>query len=109
MDVSYLLAASGGSRRRARGGWSQSDCCTWTHRGELGPGRRRFSDHRPACGRHRARARDSISPQFEGPRMTPALLLARDFIIYWVKVSLAPVEFTYDMIEAELRRRGIDP
>ena len=41
--------------------------------------------------------------------MTPALLLARDFIIYWVKVSLAPVEFTYDMIEAELRRRGIDP
>jgi hypothetical protein len=40
--------------------------------------------------------------------MTPALLLARDIIICWVKVSLVPVEFTFDMIEAELQRRGID-
>ncbi len=41
--------------------------------------------------------------------MTQALLFARDFIIYWLKVSLAPVEITYDMIEAELQRRGVDP
>jgi hypothetical protein len=40
--------------------------------------------------------------------MTPALLLARDIIICWVKVSLVPVEFTFDMIEAELQRRGLD-
>ncbi|CCE08410.1 conserved hypothetical protein [Bradyrhizobium sp. STM 3843] len=39
--------------------------------------------------------------------MTPALLIARDFIIYWVNVSLLPVEVTFDAIEAELRRRGI--
>lgn len=41
--------------------------------------------------------------------MTSALLLAQDFIICWVKLSLAPVELTYDMIEAELQRRGVDP
>ena len=40
--------------------------------------------------------------------MTQALLLARHFIIYWVNVSLAPVELTYDMVEAELLRRGVD-
>ena len=40
--------------------------------------------------------------------MTPALLLARDLIICWVEVSLVPVEFTFEMIEAELQRRGID-
>lgn len=41
--------------------------------------------------------------------MTQALLLARHVIIYWVHLSLVPVEFTYDMIEAELERRGIHP
>ncbi|MGO4512646.1 hypothetical protein AB4Z51_37220 [Bradyrhizobium sp. 2TAF36] len=39
--------------------------------------------------------------------MTPALLLARDGIIYWVNVWLAPVECMFDMIESELVRRGI--
>lgn len=39
--------------------------------------------------------------------MTPALLLARDCIIYWVNVWLAPVECMFDMIESELVRRGI--
>jgi len=38
--------------------------------------------------------------------MMPPLLLARDLIICWVNVSLVPVEFTFDMIEAELQRRG---
>jgi hypothetical protein len=40
--------------------------------------------------------------------VTPALLFARGCIIYWVKVWLAPVEYTFDMIESELERRGID-
>jgi hypothetical protein len=40
--------------------------------------------------------------------MTPALLFARDCIICWVNVWLAPVEYTFDMIESELERRGID-
>jgi hypothetical protein len=40
--------------------------------------------------------------------MTPALLLARDSIIYWVNVWLAPVEYAFDAIESELLRRGVE-
>ena len=40
--------------------------------------------------------------------MTPALLLARDCIIYWVNVWLTPVECAFDMIESELQRREVD-
>jgi hypothetical protein len=40
--------------------------------------------------------------------MTPALLLSRDCIIYWVNVWLAPVECAFDMIESELVRRGVE-
>ena len=40
--------------------------------------------------------------------MTSALLLARDCIVYSVNVWLVPVEYTFDMIESELERRGID-
>ena len=40
--------------------------------------------------------------------MTTALLLARDCIIYWVNVWIAPVECAFDMIESELVRRGVD-
>ena len=40
--------------------------------------------------------------------MTTALLLARDCIIYWVNVWVAPVECTFNMIESELVRRGVD-
>lgn len=39
--------------------------------------------------------------------MTPALLLARDGIIYWVNVWLAPIESMFDIIETELVRRGV--
>ncbi len=39
--------------------------------------------------------------------MTPALLLARDCIIYWVNVWVAPVECVFDMIESQLVRRGV--
>jgi len=40
--------------------------------------------------------------------MTPALRLARDCIIYWVNVWLAPVECAFDMIESELQRREVE-
>ncbi|UWU94855.1 hypothetical protein [Bradyrhizobium sp. CB1015] len=39
--------------------------------------------------------------------MTPALLIARDCIIYWVNVWIAPVECVFDVIESELARRGV--
>jgi hypothetical protein len=39
--------------------------------------------------------------------MTPGLLLARDCIICWVTVWLAPVVSIFDMIESELVRRGV--
>jgi hypothetical protein len=38
--------------------------------------------------------------------MTPALLLVRDCIVYSVNVWLVPVEYAFNMIEAELVRRG---
>ncbi|MHC2336958.1 hypothetical protein [Bradyrhizobium sp. USDA 4454] len=41
--------------------------------------------------------------------MTLALLIARDCIIYWVNVWIAPVECVFDVIESELARRGIAP
>jgi hypothetical protein len=40
--------------------------------------------------------------------VTPALLLARDCIIWWVHVWLAPVEYAFDTIESELERRGVE-
>jgi hypothetical protein len=39
--------------------------------------------------------------------MTPALLLARDCIIYSVSVWLVPVECAFNLIESELVRRGV--
>jgi hypothetical protein len=40
--------------------------------------------------------------------MTPALLIARNLIVHWVTLWLAPVEYAYDMIGSELERRGVD-
>jgi hypothetical protein len=40
--------------------------------------------------------------------MTPTLLFARRAIIQWVTFWVTPFEFTFDMIDAELHRRGID-
>jgi hypothetical protein len=39
--------------------------------------------------------------------MTSGLLLARECIVCWVAVCLAPVESIFDMIESELVRRGV--
>ncbi|WP_167353992.1 hypothetical protein ACNJX9_13075 [Bradyrhizobium sp. DASA03076] len=41
--------------------------------------------------------------------MTPALLIARDCIICWVNAWIAPIEYVFDVIEAELARRGVPP
>ncbi|WP_167767602.1 hypothetical protein [Bradyrhizobium frederickii] len=41
--------------------------------------------------------------------MTPALLIARNCIICWVNVWIAPIECAFDVIESELARRGIAP
>ena len=41
--------------------------------------------------------------------MIPALLIARDCIIYWVNVWIAPVECVFNVIESELARRGVAP
>jgi hypothetical protein len=40
--------------------------------------------------------------------VTPTLLFARRVTIQWVTVWVTPIEFTFDMIEAELHRRGVD-
>jgi hypothetical protein len=39
--------------------------------------------------------------------VTSALLIARHLIILWVTVWVTPFEFTFDVIEAELHRRGV--
>jgi hypothetical protein len=39
--------------------------------------------------------------------VTPALLFARDCIIYSVNVWLLPVECVFNLIESELARRGV--
>jgi hypothetical protein len=40
--------------------------------------------------------------------VTPTLLFARRVIIQWVTFWVTPFEFTFDLIEAELNRRGVD-
>jgi hypothetical protein len=37
----------------------------------------------------------------------PALSLTRRLIIQWVTVWVTPFEFSFDLIEAELHRRGV--
>ncbi|WP_271613404.1 hypothetical protein [Bradyrhizobium sp. CCBAU 51627] len=41
--------------------------------------------------------------------MIPALLIARDCIIYWVNFWITPVECVFDVIESEIARRGVAP
>ena len=41
--------------------------------------------------------------------MTPMLIAMRATIIWWVTVSLTPIEVVHDAIEAELERRGVQP
>lgn len=41
--------------------------------------------------------------------MTDYLIAARAAIILWTNLAVMPVEIVYDAIEAELRRRGVEP
>ncbi len=41
--------------------------------------------------------------------MTPYLIAAREGIIWWVTLTLTPVEIVFDAIEAEIDRRGVSP
>jgi hypothetical protein len=53
-------------------------------------------------------ATDLTQARAEGSEVTPTLLFARRVIIQWVTFWVAPFEFTFDMIEAELYRLGVD-
>ena len=41
--------------------------------------------------------------------MTEILIAARAALILWINLAVMPAEFVFDSIEAELKRRGIDP
>jgi hypothetical protein len=56
----------------------------------------------------RARATDPTQARTEGSEVTPTLLFARRVIIQWVTFWVTPFEFTFDLIETELDRRGVD-
>jgi hypothetical protein len=53
-------------------------------------------------------ATDLTQARAEGSEVTPTLLFARRVIIQWVTFWITPFEFTFDLIEAELHRRGVD-
>lgn len=41
--------------------------------------------------------------------MTQMLIVVRDALILWVNLAVMPAELAFDTIEAELKRRGVDP
>jgi hypothetical protein len=41
--------------------------------------------------------------------MIEYLVVARAAIILWTNLAVMPVEIVFDAIEAELRRRGVEP
>ena len=41
--------------------------------------------------------------------MTDYLIAARAVIILWTNLAVMPAEVVFDVIEAELERRGIEP
>ena len=41
--------------------------------------------------------------------MTQILIVARTALILWVNLAVMPSELAFEAIEAELKRRGIDP
>jgi hypothetical protein len=48
-----------------------------------------------------------LSAPVKGSTMTTMLIAMRAAIIWWVTVSLTPIEVVYDAIEAELERRDV--
>ena len=41
--------------------------------------------------------------------MTPLLIAAREGIIWWVTLTLIPVEVVFDYLEDEIERRRMSP
>ena len=41
--------------------------------------------------------------------MTEYLIAARTVILLWTNLAVMPVEIVFDAMEAELKRRGIEP
>jgi len=107
-DADAFFTPPGKSRRRTWGSWSQCADSVWINHRKLGALHCDIFAYRHACVRNWARARHPSAYRPERTRMTPALLLARDLIICWVRVSLVSVELTFGLIEAELQRRGLD-
>jgi len=107
-DADAFFTPPGKSRRRTCGSWSQCAGSVWINHRKLSALHCDISAYRHACARNWARTRHPSAYRPEHSRLTPALLLARDLIICWVRVSLVPVELTFGLIEAELQRRGLD-
>ncbi len=108
LDAGAFFIPPGKSRRRTYSSWFQCARGAWTNNRKPDVMRYDIFAYRFARARNQAAACHPSAYQSERARMMPPLLLARDLIICWVNVSLVPVEFTFDMIEAELQRRGID-
>jgi hypothetical protein len=49
----------------------------------------------------------NLSASAEEAAMTTILVAMRAAIIWWVSVSLMPIEVVYDAIESELERRDV--
>ena len=41
--------------------------------------------------------------------MTPFLILARATIIGWTRLAVFPLEITFNAVERELKRQGVEP
>ena len=41
--------------------------------------------------------------------MTEYLIAARGVMIFWTNLAVMPAEIVFDAIEAELKRRGVEP
>lgn len=41
--------------------------------------------------------------------MTEYLIAARAAMIFWTNLAVMPAEIVFDAIEAELKRRGVEP
>jgi hypothetical protein len=56
-----------------------------------------------------ARTSETSTIEDRSMTMTQILIVARDALILWVNLAVMPAELAFEAIEAELKRRGIDP
>ena len=53
-------------------------------------------------------ATNPLRRHFEENEMTPFLILARAAIIGWTRLAVFPLEITFNAVEGELKRQGVD-